>query len=69
MAAWEQFEVRIHSAGAWELLASFSNLELAAALACSRSSKMRLVQAVYEDGKLVSQETLADLGMMRKTSG
>lgn len=69
MAAWEQYEVWIQNGSKWEMLASFRSLDLASALARSRSNKMRLIHAAYDNEKLVSEEVLAELGMTRQTSG
>lgn len=69
MAGWEQYEVWVQNGSGWEMLASFPDLELASALARSRSTKMRVVQAIYEDGKLATQEVLAELGLTRENSG
>ena len=69
MARWEQYEVWIHNHGKWELIASFSDFEMASAVARNHVSRMRLIHAVYEDRKLVSQDLLAELGMTRDTGG
>ena len=68
MASREQYEVWIQNGVAWEMIAWFSNLELAWALTAKRSRKMRLVHALYEDGKQVSQEVLAEVGILTESS-
>jgi len=47
------------------MLASFHDFELASAMARTRSNKMRLVHAVYENGKMIEQDVLAELGATR----
>ena len=66
MARWEQFEVWAQNGARWELVASFSDFEVASALARNRSTRMRLVHAVYEDGKRVEEDVLAEVGVTRK---
>ena len=65
MARWEQFEVWTQTGDKWEMLASFHDFELASAMARNRSSKMRLIHAVYENGKVVERDILAELGATR----
>ena len=65
MARWEQFEVWALKGEKWEFLASFLNFEVANALARNRPSRVRLIHAVYEDGKVVEQEILAEVGATR----
>ena len=65
MARWEQFEVWKQTGEKWEMLASFHDFELASAMARNRSSRMRLIHAVYENGKMVEQDVLAELGATR----
>ena len=68
MARWEQFEVWTQNGEKWEMLASFHDFELASAMARTRSNKMRLIHAVYENGKMVEQDILAELGSTRSDS-
>jgi hypothetical protein len=68
MARWEQYEVWIQNRGKWEMIASFSDFEVASAMPRNRSSRMRLIHAIYENGKLLSQDVLAELGMIRESS-
>jgi len=67
MAQWEQFQIWVQKDGKWEMVAAFSDFELASAVARSRRSRMRLIHAVYEDGKLVGQDVLAELGVTRSS--
>lgn len=65
MARWEQFEVWTLNGARWEMVASFNDFELASSVARNRSSRMRLIHAVYDEGKLVEQDILAELGSPR----
>jgi len=65
MAQWEQFEVWAQNGQRWEMIASFNDFEIASALARNRSSKMRLIHKVYENGKIVEQDVLAEVGATR----
>jgi hypothetical protein len=49
----------------WELVAAFPDLDLATEIARNRRSNVRMVRAVYEDGKRTSEEILLDLGSTR----
>lgn len=69
MARWEQYEIWIHDRGKWDLIASFNGFEVASAVARNHASRMRLVHAIYEDHKLVSQDVLAELGITREVTG
>ncbi|HJX85522.1 MAG TPA: hypothetical protein VJ723_14380 [Candidatus Angelobacter sp.] len=63
MARWEQYEIWVKKAEQkWETLALFRDVELAMAVLSQRSGRTRLIQVVYEDNKMVSQEIIADLG-------
>jgi hypothetical protein len=61
----EQFEVLQLHENKWELVAAFQDLDLATEVARNRRSNVRLVRAVYEDGKRTSEEVLLDLGSTR----
>ncbi len=54
----------------WEMVASFQDLEFASAVAKNRSNllarNIRLVKAIYEDGKLVQQDIIAEVGSTRE---
>jgi len=59
------------SAAGWqsmEMLAFFQDFEVASAVARTRSSNMRLIHAVYENGVVVDQQVLAELGVTRRKS-
>ena len=66
MPRWEQFEVWAQNGAKWEMIASFSDFEVASAMARNRSTRMRLVHAVYENGKIVEQDVLAEVGTTRQ---
>ena len=66
MAQWEQFEVWAQNgSNRWEMIGAFSDFELASAVARNRSSKMRLIHAVYENGKVLERDVLAEVGATR----
>lgn len=65
MARWEQFEIYQMNGEKWELLGAFADLELAKTMARNRSTRMRLVRTVYDEGKQVEQDVIADLGATR----
>ncbi len=62
----EQFEVLELQGEKWVMIASFLDLEVASAVARNRSSRMRLVKAIYEDGKLIEQDVIAEVGSTRE---
>ncbi len=49
----------------WEFVAGFVEFDVASAVARNRTSRVRLVHAVYEDNKLVAQDVLADVRATR----
>ena len=66
MARWEQFEVWTQNgSNRWEMIAAFSDFEIASTVARNRTSKMRLVHAVYENGKVLERDILAEVGATR----
>lgn len=66
MARFEQFEIWSQQGESWERVAWFRDLEVASAVARSRAARMRLVHVIYEDGKAVEQQVLAELGAIRQ---
>ena len=50
----------------WELVASFHDFDLANALASRRSSRVRLIHAVYDENTVVEKEVLMELGAPRE---
>jgi hypothetical protein len=62
----EQFEVWAQNGAKWEMIASFSDFEVAYAMARNRSTKMRLIHAVYANGKIIEQDVLAEVGTTRQ---
>ncbi|MBZ5522540.1 MAG: hypothetical protein LAP21_09910 [Acidobacteriia bacterium] len=65
MDQWEQFEIWQQNGSQWEMLAFFPDFDVASAVARNRSSRMRLVHAIYQDGVIVDQQVLAELGTTR----
>jgi hypothetical protein len=71
MARWEQYEVWALPEGEnsrWEMIAAFTEFEVASAVARKRRSNVRLIHAVYDGSKLVEKHILADLGQIREAS-
>jgi hypothetical protein len=66
MARWEQYEVWASTKGKWGLVAWFVDLDVASAVFRNRTYRQRLVHAVYEDGKLVQQDVIAEVGGTRE---
>ncbi len=66
MLRFEQYEIWLQNGEHWELYAWFPEFEVATAVAHSRARRVRLVHAVFEDGKRVQEEILADLGATRE---
>jgi hypothetical protein len=68
MARWEQFEVWVLNGARWNMIAAFCDFELASIVSQNRSERMRLIHTIYENGKVVEQDILAELGNVRTGS-
>jgi len=66
MARFEQYEVWASTKGQWGLVASFQDVDVASAVFKNRTYRQRLVHAVYEDGKLIHQDVIAEVGGTRE---
>jgi hypothetical protein len=69
MDRFEQFEIwatRPDNPSRWEMVAAFRDFEVASAVASRRGRRVRLVHSIYEEGKLVKQEVLAEVGDTRQ---
>jgi hypothetical protein len=66
MARWEQYEVWVLTKGKWEVVATFSDMEVASAVFKNRTYRQKLVHAVYEDGNRVSEDVMAEVGRTRE---
>jgi hypothetical protein len=62
----EQYEIWVDNRGKWELVASFTDMDVAAAVFATRSYRQRLLHTIYEDGRLVQQDVLAEVGRTRE---
>lgn len=51
----------------WQLVAAFRDFEVASAVAARRGRGVRLVHAIYEDGRLTEQQVLAQVGSTRES--
>lgn len=61
----EQFEIWQLVDNEWEILAYFQDLDVASAMAQPRSNPIQLKRAKYDEGKLVEEEVLAEVGARR----
>ncbi|HLJ90602.1 MAG TPA: hypothetical protein VKZ53_27585 [Candidatus Angelobacter sp.] len=61
----EQYEVWTQKGERWEMLGSFQELDMATALTKNRSGRQRIICVTYEYGKMISQESIAELGTPR----
>ena len=66
MSRWEQYEVWVLTKGKWEVVAHFSDMEVASAVFRNRTYRQKLVHAVYEDGNRVSEDVMAEVGRTRE---
>jgi hypothetical protein len=65
MPRFEQYEVWEFNQGRWELVAAFPDFEFANLMARRRHYRVRLMRVVYEDGKVIQQEVLSEIGTTR----
>jgi len=70
MERWEQFEIWAPAAGSsqWQLVAAFHDFDVASAVAKGRQDSVRLIRAVYVDGKVAEQYVLLDRGKTRQSA-
>ena len=66
MARIEQYEVWSQNGDKWELTSAFRDFDVASAVARSRASGVRLMHVVYEDGKVVEKQVIAEIGATRE---
>ena len=69
MARWEQYEIWILPEGnskRWEMVAAFSDFEVASAVAKNRTRRMRLIHSIYEENQPIEQHVLAEFGNTRE---
>jgi hypothetical protein len=64
----DQYEIWIENHGKWAMVCWFADIEVASAVFRTRTYRQRLIHAIYEDGKLIQQEVLAELGRTRETA-
>jgi hypothetical protein len=59
----EQYEIWVQrNSNKWDILGSFQDLDLASTVARNYSGRTRLICVTFEYGKLISQESVAELG-------
>lgn len=63
---WEHFEVWADKKGRWELIGAFLDHDVASAVARNYTYRMKVVHAVFEDGKRIEEQTLVELGSTRE---
>ncbi len=66
IARWEQFEVYQWDGEKWRLLGAFPDLDVAKAMARTRSTRMRLVRTVYDECNQIEQDVIADLAAVQE---
>ncbi len=66
MARWEQYEVWALHGDEWTLVSSFSELEVAAAVARARRERVRLLRVVFEDSERAEEQVLLEIGSTRE---
>ena len=63
----EQYEIWVDNHGKWERIALFRDLTAASAVFSNRNYRQKLLHVTYdENGKKVSQETVAEIGRTRQ---
>jgi hypothetical protein len=61
----EQFEIWVQQGlRKWEMLASFADPAIASALAQNRKGRTRLICVTCEQGRMVSQEMVEEVGFI-----
>jgi hypothetical protein len=61
----EQFEIWVQNGSArWDMLGCFQDADLASSLAKNHSTRSRLICVTFEHGKMISQEVIADMGVL-----
>jgi hypothetical protein len=62
----EQYEIWVENRGKWELVAWFASHAVASAVFSNRKYRQRLIHATYDNGTLIQQEVLAEVGRTRE---
>ena len=62
----EQYEIWALNGDKWELASVFREFDVASAVARARGSGVRLMHVVYEDGKVVEKQVIAEIGATRE---
>jgi hypothetical protein len=67
MARWKQYELWVPSGeNKWEIVGVFPTLELPTAMASARVTRARVIEVLYDGGKLLGQEVVAEIGVGRE---
>ena len=67
MANYEQYEIWVANKDKWEFVAAFSDFDIASAVFRNRSYRQKLIHAVYDQGKKIAEDTLAEVGSTRES--
>jgi hypothetical protein len=57
----EHYEIWVPDVGAWALKSLFRDFNVAWVVACARAGPVRIVRAIYENGKQVERKVVAEL--------
>lgn len=61
----EQYEIWIQSSvNHWDMLGCFQDITLASTLAVNHTNRSRLICVTFEYGKMISQEVVAEMGVV-----
>lgn len=67
MARWKQYELWVPAGeNKWEMVGVFPTLELPTAMASARVTRARVIEVLYDGGKLLGQEVVAEIGVGRE---
>ncbi len=66
MPRFEQYEIWVLNGDRWEISSWFRDFDVASTVATGRTRRVRLIHAVYEDGKRVQEEVIAEVGATRE---
>jgi hypothetical protein len=59
----EQYEIWVQRGSSkWDILGSFQDMDLASTMAKNHSGRARLVCVTFEYGKMISQESVVEMG-------
>jgi hypothetical protein len=65
VARFQQFEVWQLNEGRWQFVSSFPEFDVAYSIAKNRKHRVRLLKVTYENGAVLEQEVIAEVGTTR----